>query len=222
MDVCASSSFMWRGPTFARADATSRRSKYFSNGLLSWNFFCSRILRIVRACTDIFAATMNQMCGSQQNGAEMDYCRVVGPRGLCRPLDEKQGFPTNTSPLAPCQGCSKAEQSRATFREEAGGRAGRESAEEFGRDRPIRPSQKVASLCNLQTPLCRCLAGRKQTRSQKRGCLGGNWQGRALGPAQKAPSWNLPARGPRPLWGCPPDPPAQTKNTSGLGSSKMD
>ena len=39
----------------------------------------------------------------------MDSCRVVGPRGLCRPLDEKQGFPTNTSPLAPCQGCSKAE-----------------------------------------------------------------------------------------------------------------
>ena len=38
----------------------------------------------------------------------MDYCRVVGPRGLCRPLDEKQGFPTNTSPLAPCEDCSKA------------------------------------------------------------------------------------------------------------------
>ena len=44
----------------------------------------------------------------------MDCCRVVGFRGLCRPLDEKQGFPTNTSPLAPCQGCSKAEQSRTT------------------------------------------------------------------------------------------------------------
>ena len=51
----------------------------------------------------------------------MDCCRVVGPRGLCRPLDEKQGLPTNTSPLAPCLGCSKAEQSRTTFREEAGG-----------------------------------------------------------------------------------------------------
>ena len=37
----------------------------------------------------------------------MDYCRVVGPRGLCRPLDKKQGLPTNTSPLAPCEGCSK-------------------------------------------------------------------------------------------------------------------
>ena len=43
---------------------------------------------------------------------------ALGPRGLCRPLDEKQAFPTNTSPLAPCQGCSKAEQSRTTFREE--------------------------------------------------------------------------------------------------------
>ena len=40
----------------------------------------------------------------------MDSCRVVGPRGLYRPLDEKQGFPTNTSPLAPCQACSKAGQ----------------------------------------------------------------------------------------------------------------
>ena len=37
----------------------------------------------------------------------MDWCGVVGPRGLCRPLDEKKGFPTNTSPLAPCQGCSR-------------------------------------------------------------------------------------------------------------------
>ena len=35
----------------------------------------------------------------------MDWCGVVGPRGLCRPLDEKKGFPTNTSPLTPCQGC---------------------------------------------------------------------------------------------------------------------
>ena len=33
---------------------------------------------------------------------EMAYCRVV-PRDLCRPRDEKQGFPTNTSLLAPCQ-----------------------------------------------------------------------------------------------------------------------
>ena len=30
----------------------------------------------------------------------------------------KEGFPTNISPLAPCQGCSKAEQSSTTFREE--------------------------------------------------------------------------------------------------------
>ena len=42
----------------------------------------------------------------------MDYCRVVGPRGLCRPLDKKQGLPTNTSPLAPCEGCSKAGKER--------------------------------------------------------------------------------------------------------------
>ena len=37
---------------------------------------------------------------------EMDSCRVVGPRDLCRPLD---------SPLAPCQGCSKAGQACVRF-----------------------------------------------------------------------------------------------------------
>ena len=38
---------------------------------------------------------------------EMENCRVVGPRGLCRPLDEKQGFPTNK--------CSKAGQAGRLF-----------------------------------------------------------------------------------------------------------
>ena len=37
----------------------------------------------------------------------MDWCRVVGPRGLCRPLDEKQRFPTRNSLLTPCKGRSK-------------------------------------------------------------------------------------------------------------------
>ena len=31
----------------------------------------------------------------------MDGCRVVGPRGLCRPLDEKQGFSNKQPGLAP-------------------------------------------------------------------------------------------------------------------------
>ena len=34
---------------------------------------------------------------SKQATAETDWCGVVGPRGLCRPRDEKKGFPTNTS-----------------------------------------------------------------------------------------------------------------------------
>ena len=38
------------------------------------------------------------------SNAEMDWCRVVGPCGLCRPLDEKHGFPANTPHLAPCKG----------------------------------------------------------------------------------------------------------------------
>ena len=32
---------------------------------------------------------------AQPSTADMDGCRVVGPRGLCRPLDEKRGFPTS-------------------------------------------------------------------------------------------------------------------------------
>ena len=31
---------------------------------------------------------------SQQTTAEMDWCRVVGPRGLCRPLNQKQALPS--------------------------------------------------------------------------------------------------------------------------------
>ena len=38
---------------------------------------------------------------TQQTTVEMDWCRVVGPRGLCRPLDEKPKFPTNNSLRAP-------------------------------------------------------------------------------------------------------------------------
>ena len=43
----------------------------------------------------------------QEATAEMDWCRLVGPHGLCRPLDESQAFPTNTPPLAACEGRSK-------------------------------------------------------------------------------------------------------------------
>ena len=43
------------------------------------------------------------MSVSQQTTAEMDRCRVVGLRGLCRPLDERQRFPTNNPPLTPCE-----------------------------------------------------------------------------------------------------------------------
>ena len=32
---------------------------------------------------------------SQQATAEMDWCQAVGPRDLCRPLDEKRRFPTS-------------------------------------------------------------------------------------------------------------------------------
>ena len=39
------------------------------------------------------------MSVARQTTAEMDWCRVVGPRGLCGPLDEMQRFPTSNLPL---------------------------------------------------------------------------------------------------------------------------
>ena len=74
----------------------------------------------------------------------MDYCRVVGPRGLCRPLDKKQGLPTNTSPLAPCEGCSKAGKERLfAFQGQETGQ-GRQVGGVACSDPPRRP--RVASL----------------------------------------------------------------------------
>ena len=79
----------------------------------------------------------------------MDYCRVVGPRGLCRPLDGKQG------PLAPCQGCSKAEQSRTTFRG-------------FFCGALLGPTQKALALvCPPHRPKSLELAGRPLKPAQK-------------------------------------------------------
>ena len=90
----------------------------------------------------------------------MEYCRVVSPRGLCRPLDEKQdekqGFPTNTSRLAPCQGCSKAEQSRTTFREEAAGRDRvlRERVSPPSSGRPFLPYKATKSFGKSRGRIC--------------------------------------------------------------------
>ena len=39
---------------------------------------------------------------AQTSTAEMDWCRVVGPRSLCRPLDEN-GFPSNNPHLDPAR-----------------------------------------------------------------------------------------------------------------------
>ena len=104
------------------------------------------------------------MSVSQQNGAEVDYCRVVGPRGLCRPLDEKQGLPTNISPFAPARFARKQGKGRPG---PAGGVA------------PSDPPRKL-----------RLLAEALEVEDQE----GGNWQGRPIGQAQEAPGpWNLPA-----------------------------
>ena len=80
----------------------------------------------------------------QQSTAEMDWCRVVGPHGLCRPLDEKQVQQT-TRPLALCAGCSKwntsgwnaicSSGSRAGTKKGAEGRAGVGGQGQRGRGR---------------------------------------------------------------------------------------
>ena len=46
------------------------------------------------SCSVLPFAVLYKMNFSRQATAEMGWCRVVGPRGLCRPLDVKQGFPT--------------------------------------------------------------------------------------------------------------------------------
>ena len=55
----------------------------------------------------------------------MDWCRVVGPRGLCRPLDEKHGFPLNNPHLAPCKGRTKWQTIAGRLGRQAGRQAGR-------------------------------------------------------------------------------------------------
>ena len=126
----------------------------------------------------------------------MACCRVVGPRGLCRPLDEKQGFPTNTSPLT-LLGLleSRAKGDFSRFRagqagsakgrpgQQAGdraeeGRAKQAYSEEIGgvalSDPPRKP--RVPGICQpgAQTPLeVPCLGGRNRAKSLQSSYTGG-------------------------------------------------
>ena len=60
----------------------------------------------------------------------MDWCRVVGPRGLCRPLDEKQGFQQTAG-----QQAGKQDKGRAGHGRAGQGRAGRGGAGRAGQGR---------------------------------------------------------------------------------------
>ena len=67
----------------------------------------------------------------------MDWRRVVGPRGLCRPLDEKQRFPTNSQFLVPAgrqagQQGSKTQHSMARQGRQEGRRAGGQEGRRAG------------------------------------------------------------------------------------------
>ena len=69
---------------------------------------------------------------SQQSTTEMDWCRVVGPRGLCRPLDEKQVSNKQPGPRATRRantGQGRAGQGRAGQRRAGQGRAGQGRAQ---------------------------------------------------------------------------------------------
>ena len=69
------------------------------------------------SCSLLPFAALQKMCVSQQ--PELRWITVgLWVLAACagRSTRSKQGFPTNTWPFAPCQGCSKARESRATFR----------------------------------------------------------------------------------------------------------
>ena len=133
------------------------------------------------------------------NGAEMDYCRVVGPRGLCRPLDEKQGLPTNTSPLAPCKGCSKA------------GKNNFSRLRQGWRGRPPRPVSGICQVGGQRIAAPSDRPRRSGAPDPPAGTPRPPKLPRPLGP------WILPGWGPRPPWGYPPRPPKKPKTTS-MGS----
>ena len=78
---------------------------------------------------------------------EMDWCRVVGPRGLCRPLDEKQTtWPSRPVKATRCAntGQRRAGQCRALFGKEANspGPGGPASLEFASRCTPPDPPKK--------------------------------------------------------------------------------
>ena len=133
------------------------------------------------------------MCVSQQSGAEMDSCRVVGPRGLCRPLDEKQGSPTNTSPVRVAR---KQSTKQDDFLRRGGGFLPRRIW--AGAGQAGQHSRPATLFCGV-APVLRA-PGRA---------------GRPLALGQEAPRpWNLPGWGPRPPLGRPKNP-----NGAGLSSS---
>ena len=85
----------------------------------------------------------------------MDWCRVGGPRGLCRPLDEKRGFPTNNPPFAPCYlEVSTPIPAKSRPQKLARGRADQSRAGRAGRAQQSRAGQGVGrgGICQLGTP----------------------------------------------------------------------
>ena len=80
---------------------------------------------------------------SQQSTTEMGWCRVVGPRGLCRPLDEKQATNKHLSGLLDVLTQGRAGQGRAGQGRAGQGRAGRGGAGRggAGRGRARAPQQ---------------------------------------------------------------------------------
>ena len=115
----------------------------------------------------------------------MDYCRVVGPRGLCTRSKGSQQTLRLSHPLRVARKPANPPRSLGVAPS----------------DRPRR--LRVPGICQPGAP--RPLIGTLQTpKTAKNVC----WRGRPLGPAQEAPGpWILPAWGPRPPWGVPPTPP---------------
>ena len=69
----------------------------------------------------------------------------MGPRGLCRPLDEKHGFPLNNPHLAPCKGRTKWQTIAGRLGRQAGRQAG-QVGQEVGREKEVPGQTKMTSM----------------------------------------------------------------------------
>ena len=96
------------------------------------------------SCSLLPAARHTNDYNTQETTAEMDWHRVVGPRGLCRPLDESKGFQQTTCPSRPVRAARSARHSKQVSR--AGAGQGGQGRAEAGQGPPCPARAKEATV----------------------------------------------------------------------------